>query len=103
MTVDSVMFMSWRTPGSRKEEIHRAGQEQTIHVSFDASWSQQKPFWGEPLERYDASRRDGPSGVDFISQAQSAELSSEITLDQDVPGCHIPMEQMLILEKFLST
>ena len=57
------------------------GQEQTVHVSFDASWFQQKPFRGKPLERYDMSGGDGPSGENFISQAQPAELSSEVTLD----------------------
>lgn len=88
-------------PGQERKKSK--GQEQTVHVSFDASWCQQKPFWGEPLEGYDSSRGNGPSGVDFISQAQSTELSSEISLDQDIPGCHIPVEQMLILEKFLST
>lgn len=75
-----------------------------IHISSDACRSQEKPFWSKPLERDspDASRGDGPLGMDFISQAQSAEFNSQVILDQDVPGGHIPMKQILILQEFLS-
>jgi hypothetical protein len=62
-------------------ERNPKNRKKTIHVSSDASRSQEKTLWGKPLERYGPSRGDGPSGMDFISQTQSTEFSSQITLD----------------------
>lgn len=76
---------------SLKEKKWKSGN---IHVSSDAGRSQEKPFWRKPLERDGAgtSRGEGSLGVNFISQAQSAEFDCQVTLDQDVPGSHIPMK-----------
>jgi hypothetical protein len=41
-------------------------------------------------------------GMNFISQAQMTKFGSQVTLDQDVPGSHIPMKQVLLLQEFLS-